>query len=122
MFLKLEFPEKKCTWIHETVAVEETCFRKVQLTSDQQYFVMCDVLSAPPVSEARRSVPHHSQHSDERPELPFSRHLHHPPVPDESVSSDPAGTNQFINYIRNKPQKGHAVIGKELTVWWSYCY
>lgn len=67
--------------------------------------LVCDALSAPPVSETRRSVPHHGQHSDERPELPLSRHLHHPPVPDESVSSDPAGTNQFINYIRNKPQQ-----------------
>lgn len=40
---------------------------------------------ADPVPEAGGPVPHHGQHPDERAELPLTRHLHHPCVPDARV-------------------------------------
>lgn len=49
--------------------------------------------AAAAVPEARRFVPHHSQHPDERHQLPLPCHLHHPPLSDESV---PAGSNGEI--------------------------
>lgn len=46
---------------------------------------MCLCTAAAAVSEARRSIPHHCQHPDERSKLPLTRHLHHPPLSDESL-------------------------------------
>jgi len=41
--------------------------------------------AAAAVFEAGRSVPHHSQHADECPKLTLARHLHHPPLSNESL-------------------------------------
>lgn len=49
------------------------------------------VVVADPVPKTGRSVPHHRQHPDERAELPVPCHLHHSPVPDESVHAPGAG-------------------------------
>lgn len=57
--------------------------------SNQMSCIMCLCMcaAAAAVPETRRSVPHHCQHSDERPELPLARHLHHPPLSDASLSA-----------------------------------
>lgn len=49
------------------------------------------VVAADPVPKAGGSFPHHCQHPDECAELPVPRHLHHSPVPDESVHPPGAG-------------------------------
>lgn len=49
------------------------------------------VVVADPVPKTRSSFPHHRQHPDERAELPVPCHLHHTPVPDESVCPPRAG-------------------------------
>lgn len=49
------------------------------------------VVVADPVPETGGSFPHHCQHPDECAELPVPRHLHHSPVPDESVRPPAAG-------------------------------
>lgn len=49
------------------------------------------VVVADPVPKTGGSLPHHRQHADERAELPVPRHLHHSPVPDESVRPPGAG-------------------------------
>lgn len=49
------------------------------------------VVVADPVPKTGGSFPHHRQHPDERAELPVPRHLHHSPVPDESVHAPGAG-------------------------------
>lgn len=58
---------------------------------------------ADPVPEAGGPVPHHGQHPDERAELPLTRHLHHPRVPDASVhparpSKEPAEAQELAHY------------------------
>lgn len=45
------------------------------------------VSAAAAMPEVWRSVPHHSQHADECPKLPVTRHLHHPPLSNESLSA-----------------------------------
>ena len=54
---------------------------------------MCEVLCAADAAmpEAGGSLAHHGQHADERPELPLTRHLHHPPLPDEGLPAGPPG-------------------------------
>jgi len=49
------------------------------------------VVVADPVPKTGGSFPHHCQHPDERAELPVPRHLHHSPLPDESVCPPGAG-------------------------------
>lgn len=54
------------------------------------YAVTCPISPLSPhpddaVSEAGCSVSNHRQHPDERPELPLSCHLHHSPVPSQSL-------------------------------------
>lgn len=51
------------------------------------FCVLCVCGAAAAVSEARRLVPHHSQHADERPKLPLTRNLQHPPLSNESLST-----------------------------------
>lgn len=52
------------------------------------FFFGCAAAAVP---EARRSVADHGQHPDERSELPIARHLHHPPLSDESVPAAATG-------------------------------
>lgn len=58
--------------------------------TEVSFFLPC-VVVADPVPKAGSSVPHHCQHPDERAELSFPCHLHHSPVPDESVPPPRAG-------------------------------
>lgn len=53
------------------------------------------VIVADPVPKTGGSFPHHRQHPDECAELPVPRHLHHSPVPDESVHPPRAGEMCF---------------------------
>lgn len=70
--------------------------------------------SAAAVSEARRSVPHNSQHPDERPKLPLARHFHHPPVSDESL---PAASNGEIVVLSREMEVWRHLAGKDIWIW-----
>ena len=102
-------------WACKTSCCVSTYYSRLIITlSPLCILCVCVCASAAAVSEARRSVPHHSQHPDERPKLPLARHFHHPPVSDESL---PAASNGEIVVLTREMEVWRHLAGKHIWIW-----